>query len=73
VSYGQALFFNCHTNSQNNAVHFGNKLFPFSGETVNPKTQLTKIKHTNQRNSQAKSKTIQLNIQILNAPDLTIF
>ena len=28
-----------HTDTENNALHFGNKLCP-SGETVNPKTQL---------------------------------
>jgi len=43
-------------NTQNNTLNFGSKLFPFSGETANYKTQLTKNKHTHEQDTHIRNK-----------------
>jgi hypothetical protein len=35
-------FSHCHKNTQHNTLCFGSKLLPASGETTNPKTQISK-------------------------------
>ena len=47
-------FFQCHKIL--NTLRFGSKLFPSSGETTNPKIQLTKKYNSRQHNAHASNK-----------------